>query len=118
MHLFDIFKGTKGKKGQILKIRNVGHGYYSEDTDFCELQINGLEKDSYSLEPTENMDSKYDYILYYEDLKTEELEPIGVGYLLSGKNSGLIRLEFDVLNTDDLYINLSNYKTKATVKAA
>ena len=118
MHLFDIFKGKKSKKGNILKIRTVGHGYYSDDTDFCELQINGLEKDSYSLEPTGDIDTVYDYVIYYEDLKSEDMEPIGVGYLLSGKNSGLIRLEFDVLNTNNLYINLSNYKTQSTVKAA
>jgi hypothetical protein len=118
MNLFDIFKGRKNKKGHVLKIRSIGHGYYDEDADFCELEINGLEKDGYTLEPETDVNSNHDYVIFYENLESEELEKVGVGYLLHGKNAGLIRLEWDFYDSSSIYINLARYKTSETVRMA
>ncbi len=118
MNLFDIFKGRKNKKGNVLKIRSIGHGYYDEEADFCELQINGLEKDGYTLEPESDINAAHDYVIYYENLENEELEQVGVGYLLHGRNAGLIRLEWDFYDSSNIYINLARYKTCETVRMA
>lgn len=118
MNLFDIFKGRKNKKGRVLKIRSVGHGFYDEDADFCELKINGLEKGGYTLEPETNINANHDYIIYYENLDSEDLEQVGVGYLLSGKNAGLVRLDWDFYDSPNVYINLSRYRTYETVRLA
>lgn len=118
MNLFDIFKGRKNKKGHVLKIRSVGHGYYDDESDYCELQINGLEKNGYILEPATDVNAPYDYVIYYENLDSEDLEQVGVGYLLSGRNAGLIHLEWDFYDSSNIYINLSRYKTSETVRMA
>lgn len=118
MNLFDIFKGKRNKKGRVLKIRSIGHGYYSEEADFCELQINGLDKEGYTLNPEPNVNAAHDYVIFFENLENEELEQVGVGYLMHGKNSGLIRLEWDFYDSSNLYINLARYETREMVELA
>ena len=115
MNLFDIFKGRKNKKGKVLKIRSIGHGYYDEEADYCDLLINGLEKEGYTLEPETDVDASHDYVIYYENLDSEELEPVGVDYLLHGRNAGLIRLEWDFYDSSNIYINLARYNASETV---
>lgn len=118
MMLFDMFKGRKSKRGQILKVRSVGHGYYDEKLDLCELRINGLEKEGYTLEPETDINAAHDYVIYYEEMKSENLEPVGVGYLLHGKNAGLIRLVWDFYDSSNIYINLSSDKAHEAFKEA
>lgn len=118
MELFDIFRGRRNKKGIVHKIRSVGHGYYDQNADFCELLIIGLEQDSYTLEPETDVNAAHDYVIYYENLNDEDLQQVGVGFLLNGRNSGLIRLEWDFYDSSNIYINLSRYQTCETVKLA
>ena len=109
--LFDIFKGRNSKKGQVLKIRSVGHGYFHNDTDLCELFINGLDKAGYTLEPETDIHADHDYVILYEDLNSEALEPVGVGYLLNGKNAGLVQLVWDFYDSSNIFINLSSNRS-------
>lgn len=108
MNEFEVFKGRKNKKGKVYKVRNIGRGYYSQGNDLCELLINWLEKDAYMLVPNKDPNSNHDYIIYYEDLSQEELEPVGVGHLLSGKNFGLIKLEWDLFGDSHIYAAISD----------
>jgi hypothetical protein len=118
MNLFDIFKGRTNKKGTVLKLRSIGHGYYDEASEFCELLINGLQKDSYSIMPESDIDADHDYNIFFEDLDSEDLEKVGVGYLLKKQNSGLIRLEWDFYGVKDIYINLAHYEPSESFGAA
>ena len=118
LSIFEIFKGRKGQKGRVKKIRSVGYAYYDELSNFCELEINGLEKPGYILEPEMDIYMPYDYVIYYESLKNEGLEMVGVGYLLNGCNKGLIYLEWDFYNTSGIYINLEQYPICEAIQKA
>ena len=107
MNRFDMFKGRKNKKGRVKKLRSVGHLHYDKLSDLCEIKINGLERSDYILEPEKDINATHDYVIYYENLENEDLEPVGVGYLLHRPNAGLIRLEWNFLGTSKIYIDLS-----------
>lgn len=116
--LFDVFKGRKSKKGHVQKVRSVGHVYYDEESEFCEVEINGLEKSSYILAPETDIHLAHDYVIYYEALEKENLESVGVGYLLHEVNAGLIQLEWDFYDSSNIYIDLSQDKIETKQEAA
>ncbi len=117
MALFDVFKGRENKKGTVLKIRSVGEGYYDDFTDTCELHINGFEKNGYTLEPEKDINADHDYVILFENLDSEDLQPVGVGTLLKGKNAGLIKLSWDFYGVSDIYINLSEFSDSCEAAA-
>ena len=62
--------------------------------------------------------TEHDFNLYQEVAKGIK-EPVGVGSLMTGANSGLIRIEWDLFGAKDIYVDLS-FKTNrgSALKAA
>lgn len=112
MITFDIFKGRKNKNRQVVKIRNVGCGYYSSKWGHFELQINGLAQGGYALKAETDVSAVHDYVIYYKTLCSNSPKQVGVGYLLRGDNAGLIRMEWDFYDSKNIYIDLKKHKIK------
>ena len=108
--LFDVFKGFKSKKGHVRKDRSVGHVYYDETTGLCKIHIDALERSPYTLEPEIDIHQKHDYLIYYEDLSKKGLQIVGLGYLLHGPNTGLVKLKWDFYYTPNIYVDLSSHQ--------
>ena len=104
--LFDVFKGYRNNKGRVRKIRSLGHVSYDGEVGIWELYIDVLEE-PYLLHPETNIMKKHDYLICYEDLSKKDLQVAGVGYLLQGKNNGLIQIKWDFYHTPHIYVNLS-----------
>ncbi len=107
VNVFNIFKGQRNKDGKVKRIRKLGYVHYDEESEFCEIKIQGHGDSNYILEVEENILKGHDYNIFYEDLKKKDLEKVGVGYLLHDLNVGLIRLEWDFYDNSDVYIDLS-----------
>ena len=103
--MLDVFKGRRSKGGQVRRVRSVGYGHpiliaYG-------LQINGFIPDSHVLIPEADVKADNDYVLYHRSHYTKGLQQVGVGYLMSKGNAGLIQLEWDVYSSSDIYLDLS-----------
>ena len=69
--VFDVFKGRKGKDGQVVKLRSVGCGYpiliaYG-------LQINGFASNSHVLIPEMDVRADNDYVIYHRSSRMSEI---------------------------------------------
>ena len=103
--VFDVFKGRQSKSGKVVKLRSVGYGHpiliaYG-------LQINGFAPDSHVLIPEMDVRADNDYVIYHRSSRVRGLRQVGVGYLMSEDNAGLIQLEWDVYGNSDIYLDLS-----------
>ena len=101
----DVFKGRKSKSGQVVKVRSVGCGY--RVLIAYGLQINGFNPDSHVLIPEADVRADNDYVIYHRSPHIRGLRQVGVGYLMSEGNAGIIQLEWDVYGNNDIYLNLS-----------
>ena len=103
----DIFKGAKGSNGRIVKLRSVGHCVFNKRNAISILQLNGEARDKFYLQAENDPSSPYDFAIYsYWRKKPHRREAVGVGYLLTGVNAGLIQLEFDIYGNNELYLKL------------
>ena len=103
--MLDVFKGRQGRDGQIVKVRSVGCGQPILIT--YKLSINGLAPNSHILMPEEDIEESNDYVLYHRSPHIQGMQQVGVGYLMSEGNAGLIQLEWDVYSSSDIYLDLS-----------
>ncbi len=103
--VFDVFKGRRGKKGQVVKVRSVGYGH--PILIAYKLLINGFAPDSHVLLPEADVKADNDYAIYHRSSRVRGLGQVGVGYLLSGSNAGLIQLEWDIYGNANIYLDLS-----------
>lgn len=103
--MLDVFKGRRSKGGQVRKVRSVGCGH--PILIAYQLLINGLAPDSHILIPEADIEASNDYVIYHRSHYTKDLQQVGVGYLLSGSNAGLIQLEWDIYGNADIYLDLS-----------
>ena len=105
MTMLDVFKGRQGKDGRVVKVRSVGCGHpiliaYG-------LQINGFAPNSHVLIPEADMREDNDYAIYHRSPHIRGMQQVGVGYLMSEDNAGLIQLEWDIYGNADIYLDLS-----------
>jgi len=106
---YDIFKGHLDRKGRVIKMRSLGTTVFNAEAVVGLLQINGLPKGCYYLVAENDPMSTHDFTIFYsEDGEFNTNEPIGVGFLLTDKNAGLIRLEWDIFGVSDMYVNISS----------
>ncbi|MEZ4743988.1 MAG: hypothetical protein R3B45_16330 [Bdellovibrionota bacterium] len=118
MNSFDVFRGSQNKKGQVLKVRSVGLAYCDESSQIGEIHINDLPHQLFYIYAEESINHTFDYTIFIQDRSTEELIPVGVGYLLVGDNAGLIRLDWDFYNNSNIYINLTPQNNKTSLGLA
>ena len=112
IYRFDIFKGVEDSTGKVQKIRSLGAAQLMEGTRTYTVYLKPLLKDVFYLMPEEKKLTRGDYVIL-----TREPSPnpprkyywnnIGEGFILSGVNSGLMRLEWDLFGAGDIYMSLS-----------
>ena len=102
--MFDVFKGRRGKKGQVVKVRSVGYGHPIPIA--YKLSINGFAPDSHVLIPEMDVRADNDYVIYHRSSRVRGLKQVGVGHLMGGHNAGLIQLEWDIYGNADIYLDL------------
>ena len=100
----DVFKGRQSRDGKIVKVRSVGCG--EPILVVYKLLINGLAPNSHILIPEEDIEESNDYVIYQRSPHVRGLQQVGVGYLMSGSNAGLIELEWDIYGNSDIYLDL------------
>lgn len=105
MIMLDVFKGRKTKGGEIVKVRSVGYGHLV--ILVYKLLLNGFAPDSHILIPETDIGADYDYVIYHRKPHVRGLRQVGVGYLMSKPNGGLVQLEWDIYGSNDIYLNLS-----------
>ena len=103
--MLDVFKGRRSKGGQVRRVRSVGYGH--PILIAYKLLINGFAPDSHILIPEADMSADSDYVIYHRSHYTKGLQQVGVGYLLSGHNAGLVQLEWDIYSNTNIYLDLS-----------
>lgn len=103
---FEVFKGFRDKEGKVKRLRAIGVCQFDPDLIICFLTLNGVRDIQYVMEPEADPTTLYDFNIYREVAENEK-EPVGVGYLMTGINAGLVQLEWDFFGTKDVYISLS-----------
>ena len=122
VYRFDIFKGVKDSAGKIQKIRSIGAAQLLAGARTYTIYLKPLLKDVFYLMPEEKKLTRGDYVIL-----TREPSPmppkkfywnnIGEGYLLTGENAGLMRLEWDFFGAEDIYMSLHPMRREAEVEA-
>ena len=108
--IIDVFKGRQSRDGKIVKVRSVGYGQPIFIT--YKLSINGLAPNSHILMPEEDIEESNDYVIYQRSPHVRGVQQVGVGYLMSGSNAGLIELEWDIYGNADIYLDLWGLATE------
>ncbi|MCB9092872.1 MAG: hypothetical protein H6621_00060 [Halobacteriovoraceae bacterium] len=117
--IYDVFKGHIGRKGKVLKVRSVGRTTFDESSVRGLLFINSLSKGNYYLAAENDPLSVHDFTIFYtESDKFDSGEPVGVGFLLTDENAGLIRLEWDIFGVNDMYVNIANSLKEVSLESA
>ena len=108
--MLDVFKGRQGKDERVVKVRSVGYGQPILIT--YKLSINGLAPNSHILMPEEDIEESNDYVIYQCSPHVRGVQQVGIGYLMSGSNAGLIELEWDIYGNADIYLDLWGLATE------
>jgi hypothetical protein len=111
VYRFDIFKGVVDSEGKIQKIRSIGAAQLMEGARTYTVYLKSLLKDVFYLMPEEKKLTRGDYVIL-----TREPSPnpprkfywnnIGEGFILSGPNAGIMRLDWDFFGGNDIYMSL------------
>lgn len=111
VYRFDIFKGVTDADGKVQKIRSIGAAQLMEGARTYTVYLKPLLKDVFYLMPEEKKLTRGDYVIL-----TREPSPtpqrkyywnnIGEGFILSGANAGIMRLDWDFFGAEDIYMSL------------
>lgn len=108
---FDIFKGVRDESGKVTRLRSVGAAHLTEGTKTYSVYLKTFLKDVFFLLPEEKKLTAGDYvILTREPSKTAgrkyHWNNVGECSILGGSNSGLMKMRWDLLGVDDIYMSL------------
>jgi hypothetical protein len=111
---FDIFKGTEDQSGKIVKIKSVGSAYIREGLKTYTVHLKTLLKDSFYLLPNSKDEVFSDYVILTREPAQNSgrkyfWNNVGDGNRMTGMNSGLMSLSWDLF-ADDLYMNVAPIK--------
>jgi hypothetical protein len=115
---FDIFKGEIDSSGQIRRVRSVGAAHTIEGIKTYTVYLKMFLNDVFYLLPEEKKLTSADFLIYTRE---PSLRPgrkyywnqIGEGKCMDGANSGFMRLSFDMLGGDSIFMNLHPKETTA-----
>lgn len=116
VHRFDVFKGTMNHEGKVEKITSVGHSILYEGSTTYSLYLRMFLKEQFFLLPEQEAGRPFDFVILTREPsslpgKKYFWNRIGTARLLSDQNSGILKLEFDLLDVD-LYLNFHGATTK------
>ncbi len=111
VYRFDLFKGMTMDDGKIAKVKSVGSAFVREGLQTYTVHLKTLLKDTFYLLPNMRPNTVGDYVILTRELSQKPGKKyfwnnVGVGMILDGENRGLMRLTWDVLMGDDLYMTL------------
>jgi hypothetical protein len=107
---FDIFKGAKDSTGRIQKVKSVGHALINEGAHTYTVHLKTLLKDQFYMLPERTHTDRYDFVLLTREDSFREgrkyfWNNVGEAKLLEGDNRDLLKLTWDMLGVDDIYLN-------------
>jgi hypothetical protein len=113
---FDIFKGQLDAEGKVTRIRSVGAAHIIQGCKTYTVHLKTFLNDVFYLLPEEKKYTSADFLIYTrEESKLPNRKfywnLVGEGKYLDGVNSGFMKLSFDVLGSDSIYMNLHPKET-------
>lgn len=116
VHRFDVFKGAINAEGKVEKVASVGHSTLYEGSTTYSLYLRMFLKDQFFLLPEQEAGRPFDFVILTREPsslpgKKYFWNRVGTAKLLSDQNSGILRLEFDLLEVE-LYLNFHGATTK------
>jgi len=108
---FDIFKGVKDASGKVSKVKSVGSAALTEGTKTYTLYIKTFLHDPFYVLPEQKPSRTADYVILTREPsripnRKYFWNSVGSGVLLTNENAGLLKLCWDMLGCDDVYLNL------------
>lgn len=116
VHRFDVFKGAVNSAGKVEKIASVGHSTLYEGSTTYSLYLRMFLKDQFYLLPEQEAGRPFDFVILTREPsslpgKKYFWNRVGTAKLLGEQNSGIMKLEFDLLDAE-LYLNYHGATTK------
>lgn len=117
VYRFDVFKGRVSAEGKIEKICSVGHSILFEGSTTYTVFLKTLLKDQFYLLPEQDVGRPFDFVILTREPsnlpgKKYFWNRVGTARLLSDENAGIMKLEFDLFNCVDLYLNFHGSTVK------
>lgn len=110
VYRFDVFKGNTTDEGKVEKVCSVGHSTLYEGSTTYSVYLKTLLKDQFYLLPEQDMSRPFDFVILTREPssipgKKYFWNRVGTAKLLSEKNAGVMRLDFDLFSGIELYLN-------------
>lgn len=117
VYRFDVFKGAVNPEGKVGKICSVGHSTLYEGSTTYSVYLKTLLKDQFYLLPEQDVSRPYDLVILTREPsnipgKKYFWNRVGTAKLLGDQNAGIMKLEFDLFTTVDLYLDYHGSTTK------
>ncbi len=117
VYRFDVFKGVSGEAGKVEKVCSVGHSVLYEGSTTYSIYLKTLLRDQFYLLPEQDVSRPYDFVILTREPsslpgKKYFWNRVGTAKLLSDHNAGIMKLEFDLFSSVDLYLNFHGATTK------
>lgn len=118
IYRFDVFKGVEAEDGSVQKIKSVGFAELIDGTQTHTVRLKTLLKDVFYLMPDRKADG-YDYVILTRE---DSWKPgrkyfwnhVGHCRVQEGPKAGLLKMVWDILATDDIY--MSQYPMSTSIK--
>ena len=120
---FDVFKGVKDDSGKVHKLKSVGSAHIIDGCKTYTVHIKTFLSDVFYLLPETKRPTEADFVILTREPSQQVgrkyfWNSIGEGKILTGENSCLVNLIWDVLGVDDIYLNLYPKETSYESEAA
>lgn len=117
VYRFDVFKGRMNDAGKIEKICSVGHSTLYEGSTTYSVYLRTFLKDQYYLLPEQDVARPFDFVILTREPSNIPgrkyfWHRVGTAKLLSEQNAGIMKLEFDLFNSVELYLNFHDAVVK------
>jgi hypothetical protein len=123
VHRFDIFKGSLRSDGKVEKVRSVGHSVLYEGSTTYSVYLKTLLKDQFFLLPELDVSRPFDFAILTREPSNLPgrkyfWNSVGTAKLLSDQNAGIMKLEFDLFSSLELYLSVHDAVVKEqTIKS-
>lgn len=117
IYRFDIFRGRCRDDGKVEKVSSVGHATLYEGSATYTIYLRMFLKDQFFLLPEREIGKPYDLVILTREPsnlpgKRFFWNRIGTAKFLSDQNSGIMQLEFDLLEGTGLYLSFHESTVK------
>lgn len=117
IYRFDVFRGRETDDGKIEKIVSVGHATLYEGSATYTIYLRMFLKDQFYLLPEREFGKPHDMVILTREPsnlpgKRFFWNRIGTAKLLSDSNSGVMRLDFDLLHGTALFLSFHDSTVK------